>query len=52
MSDRKYFEKWLAETYGLFGEDVTFDDKRGCYKDFRIHLAYCAWLAGKVCKGG
>ncbi|QXO42266.1 hypothetical protein JA116_17045 [Morganella morganii] len=42
-NDRKRFEKWLAETHGLFDEDVAFDDKRNCYVRFDIHLACQAW---------
>lgn len=42
-NDRKCFEKWLEETHGLFDEDVAFDDRRNCYVEFGIHLAYQAW---------
>ncbi|HHR6132232.1 TPA: hypothetical protein ACS72K_003881 [Providencia alcalifaciens] len=51
MSDRQHFEKWLAEVHGFFGEDIAFDDKRGCYRTYGIHLAYQAWLAGKSSAG-
>lgn len=40
--ERQRFEEWLLEEQGL---DADFDEKRNCYCEFAIHLAWRAWCA-------
>ncbi|GEM_PF-5073593 len=41
---REQFEAWMAAEQWFHGSDFEWDDRRNCYSQFGIHLAYKAWL--------
>lgn len=43
MSSREEFEAWLTAEQWFHGSDFEWDDRRNCYSQFGIHLAYKAW---------
>lgn len=45
MSSREEFEAWMAAEQWFHGSDFEWDDRRNCYSQLGIHLAYKAWQA-------
>lgn len=41
---REKFEEWVTAEQWFHGSDFEWDDRRNCYSQFGIHLAYKAWL--------
>lgn len=44
MSSREEFEAWMTAEQWFHDSDFEWDDRRNCYSQFGIHLAYKAWL--------
>lgn len=42
---REKFEAWMTEEQWFHDSDFEWDDRRNCYSQFGIHLAYKAWQA-------
>lgn len=42
---REQFEAWMTAEQWFHGSDFEWDDRRNCYSQFGIHLAYKAWQA-------
>ncbi len=45
MSSREQFEAWMTAEQWFHGSDFEWDERRNCYSQFGIHLAYKAWVA-------
>lgn len=48
-SEREEFNRWYENDYmaGLDGPG-EFDDHRNCYAQFQVHMAWCAYQAGRA----
>lgn len=42
---REKFEAWMTDEQWFHGSDFEWDERRNCYAQFGIHLAYKAWQA-------
>ena len=42
---REKFEAWMTDEQWFHGSDFEWDERRNCYSQFGIHLAYKAWQA-------
>lgn len=47
MTSRKKFEAWMTDEQWFHGSDFEWDERRNCYAQFGIHLAYKAFLAAE-----
>lgn len=47
MSSREKFEAWMTDEQWFHGSDFEWDERRNCYAQFGIHLAYKAFLAAE-----
>lgn len=47
MSNREKFEAWMTDEQCFHGSDFEWDERRNCYAQFGIHLAYKAFLAAE-----
>lgn len=45
MSSRDKFEAWMTAEQWFHDSDFEWDERRNCYSQFGIHLAYKAWQA-------
>ena len=48
MTSREKFEAWMTAEQWFHGSDFEWDERRNCYAQFGIHLAYKAFLAAEV----
>lgn len=47
--EREAFEAWLRDDHMDGLDDAgEWDDERGCYVEFPVHMAYCGWQAGRA----
>lgn len=44
MTSREKFEAWMTAEQWFHGSDFEWDERRNCYAQFGIHLAYKAFL--------
>lgn len=44
---RKAFEQWALEVMQFTHDDLTWDEKRNCYRDYVPHMAWKGWHAGR-----
>lgn len=47
MTSREKFEAWMTDEQWFHGSDFEWDERRNCYAQFGIHLAYKAFLAAE-----
>lgn len=47
MTSREKFEAWMTAEQWFHGSDFEWDERRNCYAQFGIHLAYKAFLAAE-----
>lgn len=47
MTSREQFEAWMTAEQWFHGSDFEWDERRNCYAQFGIHLAYKAFLAAE-----
>lgn len=47
MTSREKFEAWMTSEQWFHGSDFEWDERRNCYAQFGIHLAYKAFLAAE-----
>ena len=47
MTSREKFEAWMTDKQWFHGSDFEWDERRNCYAQFGIHLAYKAFLAAE-----
>ncbi|WP_370607074.1 hypothetical protein [Citrobacter werkmanii] len=47
MTSREHFEAWMTAEQWFHGSDFEWDERRNCYAQFGIHLAYKAFLAAE-----
>ncbi len=45
MSSREQFEVWMTAEQWFHDSDFEWDERRNCYSQFGIHLAYKSWQA-------
>ncbi len=45
MSSREQFEAWMTAEQWFHDSDFDWDERRNCYSQFGIHLAYKSWQA-------
>lgn len=48
MTSRERFESWMTDEQWFHGNDFEWDERRNCYAQFGIHLAYKAFLAAET----
>ncbi|MBD8223451.1 hypothetical protein [Pantoea agglomerans] len=41
--ERQRFIEWIGREHGYGGEYVAWDERRNCFVEYGIHLAWCAW---------
>ncbi|HBB4488434.1 TPA: hypothetical protein KBN74_004410 [Citrobacter freundii] len=47
MTSREKFEAWMTAEQWFHGSDFEWDERRNCYAQFGIHLAYKAFMAAE-----
>ncbi|MBJ4953327.1 hypothetical protein JGF37_00075 [Salmonella enterica subsp. enterica serovar Goldcoast] len=47
MTSREKFEAWMTSEQWFHGSDFEWDERRNCYAQFGIHLAYKAFMAAE-----
>ena len=47
MTSREKFEAWMTDEQWFHGSDFEWDERRNCYAQFGIHLAYKAFMAAE-----
>lgn len=47
MTSREKFESWMTAEQWFHGSDFEWDERRNCYAQFGIHLAYKAFLSAE-----
>lgn len=47
MTSREKFEAWMTDEQWFHGSDFEWDERRNCYAQFGIHLAYKAFLTAE-----
>ena len=47
MTSREKFEAWMTAEQWFHGSDFEWDERRNCYAQFGIHLAYKAFLVAE-----
>ena len=47
MTSREKFEAWMTDEQWFHGSDFEWDERRNCYAQFGIHLAYKAFTAAE-----
>ncbi|ELE3279021.1 hypothetical protein RLQ86_004702, partial [Salmonella enterica subsp. enterica serovar Tucson] len=45
---RKAFEHWALEIMQFTPDDLTWDEKRNCYRDYVSHMAWKGWQASRA----
>lgn len=45
---RKAFERWALEVMQFTTDDLTWDEKRNCYRDYVPHMAWKGWQASRA----
>lgn len=45
---RKAFEHWALEIMQFTPDDLTWDEKRNCYRDYVPHMAWKGWQASRA----
>ncbi|QHJ76952.1 MAG: hypothetical protein [Bacteriophage sp.] len=45
---RKAFEQWALEVMQFTPDDLTWDEKRNCYRDYVPHMAWKGWQASRA----
>ncbi|WP_181574587.1 hypothetical protein [Enterobacter hormaechei] len=50
---RKAFEQWALEVMQFTPDELTWDEKRNCYRDYVPHMAWKGWQASReeIAKG-
>ncbi|EJH2342753.1 hypothetical protein NCY46_004105 [Salmonella enterica] len=44
---RKAFEQWELEVMQFTSDDLRWDERRNCYLDYVLHIAWKGWQAGR-----
>lgn len=44
---RKAFEQWALEVMQFTSDDLRWDERRNCYRDYVLHIAWKGWQAGR-----
>lgn len=44
---RKAFEKWALEVMQFTPDDLAWDERRNCYRDYVPHMAWKGWQASR-----
>lgn len=44
---RKDFERWALEVMQFTPDDLTWDERRNCYRDYVPHMAWKGWQASR-----
>lgn len=44
---RKAFEQWALEVMQFTPDDLAWDEKRNCYRDYVPHMAWKGWQASR-----
>ncbi|WP_227171055.1 hypothetical protein [Enterobacter hormaechei] len=44
---RKAFERWALEVMQFTPDDLTWDERRNCYRDYVPHMAWKGWQASR-----
>lgn len=44
---RKAFEQWALEVMQFTPDDLTWDERRNCYRDYVPHMAWKGWQASR-----
>lgn len=42
---RKAFEQWALEVMQFTSDDLRWDERRNCYLDYVLHIAWKGWQA-------
>lgn len=45
---RKAFEQWALEVMQFTPDDLTWDERRNCYRDCAPHMAWKGWQASRA----
>ncbi|EOC0500040.1 hypothetical protein ACI00R_004607 [Cronobacter sakazakii] len=45
---RKAFEQWALEVMQFTPDDLTWDERRNCYRDYVTHMAWKGWQASRA----
>ncbi|MCK6993086.1 hypothetical protein [Enterobacter asburiae] len=44
---RKAFEQWALEVMQLTTDDLKWDERRNCYRDYITHMSWKGWQASR-----
>lgn len=44
---RKLYEKWAIEVMQFTPDDLVWDERRNCYRDYVPHMAWKGWQASR-----
>lgn len=45
---RKAFEEWALEVMQFTPDELTWDERRNCYRDYVPHMAWKGWQASRA----